>query len=161
MLPTSSPTDWQQLFQHIQRPKTVSIIGAPMTYGQPYVGTDHSPTLLREAGLLHHLASLGWRIHDNPDLDFNHHKNHTTTRDNEYLHSSTFQELPNAKNSSLVGKGCKMLADIVYKEIIDGKFPLILGGDHSIGVGSLSGILRARPNVGVIWYVYHFLHSSF
>lgn len=150
MLPTSSPTEWQQLFQHVKRPKTVSIIGAPMTYGQPYVGTDHGPRLLREAGLLHHLASLGWRVHDNPDLEFsNNNHPHSSSRESETSHS--FQELPNAKNSSLVGKGCKMLADIVSKEIIDGRFPMILGGDHSIGVGSLSGVLRARPNVGVIW----------
>jgi hypothetical protein len=42
MLPTSSPSEWQQLFQHVKRPKTVSIIGAPMTFGQPYVGTVRS-----------------------------------------------------------------------------------------------------------------------
>jgi len=101
---------------------------------------------------LHHLASLGWRVHDNPDLEFNH-QNHTHSREMENNNSHSFQELPNAKNSSLVGTGCKMLADIVSKEIMDGRFPMILGGDHSIGVGSLSGILRARPNVGVIWYV--------
>jgi arginase len=109
---------------------------------------DHGPRLLREAGLLHHLASLGWRVHDSPDLDFNNN-HHMHTRESENSHS--FQELPNAKNSSIVGRGCKMLADLVSREAMDGRFPMILGGDHSIGVGSLAGILRARPNTGVIW----------
>jgi len=36
-----------------------------------------------------------------------------------------------------------------------GNFPLILGGDHSIGLGSLAGILRAKPGTGVIWVDAH------
>ena len=41
-----------------------------MTYGQPFVGTDSGPTLLREQGLLQDLSTLGWRVEDIPDLDF-------------------------------------------------------------------------------------------
>lgn len=59
------------------------------------------------------------------------------------------------KNSQIVGKGCQMLAHIVEAELKEGRFPLILGGDHSIAAGSLAGILRCRPNTGVIWVDAH------
>lgn len=48
-----------------------------------------------------------------------------------------------------------MLANVVEKEIVDGRFPVVLGGDHSIGLGTLAGVLRTRPNVGVIWVDAH------
>jgi arginase len=61
----------------------------------------------------------------------------------------------NAKNSIIVGKGCEMIANVVNDVIGKGQFPLILGGDHSIGAGSLAGILQARPNTGIIWVDAH------
>ena len=91
------------------------------------------------------LTSLGWRVEDLPDLDFN-------MKDKV---SPDMRDPPNAKNCALVGYGASKLADAVEKSIRDGRFPLVLGGDHSIGVGSLSGILRVRPNVGVIWVDAH------
>lgn len=61
----------------------------------------------------------------------------------------------NAKNSSLVGTGAKELAKICYSKSEEGRFPLTLGGDHSISLGSLAGVLRSRPNTGVIWVDAH------
>jgi arginase len=54
-----------------------------------------------------------------------------------------------------VGAGTKALAELVESKLKLGRFPLILGGDHSIGIGSLAGILRARPDTGVIWVDAH------
>ena len=62
---------------------------------------------------------------------------------------------PNAKHSLEVGAGNAVLADLVESKLRLGRFPLILGGDHSIGIGSLAGILRARPDTGVIWVDAH------
>ena len=100
MLPTADAA--QVLYRHTARPMTASIIGAPMTYGQPFVGTDDGPSRLREAGLLTSLSSLGWRVQDNPDLDF------------ESIAQSISSELyaterSDAKNSLLVGHGCRHL----------------------------------------------------
>lgn len=61
----------------------------------------------------------------------------------------------NAKNSLIVGRGCQMIANAVSDTLSRGQFPLILGGDHSIGAGSLAGILKVRPNTGVIWVDAH------
>ena len=48
-----------------------------------------------------------------------------------------------------------MLSFIVEQEIKKGRFPIVLGGDHSIAIGTLAGTLRARPNIGVIWVDAH------
>jgi len=146
MIPTYRPSR-NSLYQHTPAPHTCTIIGAPMTHGQPYVGTDSGPALLREAGLRGMLSSLGWRVEDLPDLVFDKEPSTTT--------STTASFKGNAKNPLLVGQGTKMLADIVEEKIKQGRFPLILGGDHSIGMGSLAGILRARPNTGIIWVDAH------
>jgi len=144
MLPTSLSN--QNFYRHVARPLTVSIIGAPLTYGQPYIGTDLGPKKLREAGLLSNLSSLGWRVKDNNDIDFD-----SITKSTENEPSLHF----NAKHSTIVGNSCKHLSNIVETEIKSGCFPLILGGDHSVALGSLAGILRARPNTGIIWVDAH------
>lgn len=100
---------------------------------------------MREAGLLQNLSALGWRIHDQGDLNFDSLANEITSHD----------ESDKAKNSLIVGKGCEMIAHAVSKVVEKGQFPLILGGDHSIGAGSLAGILKARANTGIIWVDAH------
>jgi arginase len=104
---------------------------------------------MRSNGLLQSLTSLGWRVNDTGDLDFEKLAEESThTFDDTH-------ELEKAKNSDIVGRGCKMIADVVSEELTHGRFPLILGGDHSIGIGSLAGILSVRPNTGVIWVDAH------
>jgi len=139
----------ENLFRFAASPKTVSVIGAPMTYGQPFVGTDSGPSLLREQGILKNLSSLGWRVEDLPDIDF------STIGTQARKENSLVYSNPNAKNSLEVGAGTKVLAELVEEKLKLGRFPLILGGDHSIGIGSLAGILRAKPETGVIWVDAH------
>jgi arginase len=55
-----------------------------------------------------------------------------------------------------VGVGTHQLAQLVASTLRDSKqFPLILGGDHSIGIGSLAGILEVHPDFGVLWIDAH------
>lgn len=144
MLPTFQWDD-EELFVHCTaKPKTVSIIGAPMTHGQPFIGTDSGPQLLREAGLRQMLTSLGWRVDDVGNLKLP-----------ERFDSVFYSGEQNAKNSILVGEGAKIIAAEVYKKACECRFPLLLGGDHSVGIGSLAGILKARPNTGVLWIDAH------
>jgi len=101
---------------------------------------------LKEHGLRSKLSSLGWRVKEVPTLDF----------DNINMERPPPNIVNNgARNSMMVGKGTKMLADVVEETIKEGAFPLILGGDHSIGLGSLAAILKCRPNIGVIWVDAH------
>ena len=145
--------DRPPLFQHTRMPHTCSIIGAPMTYGQPYTGTDSGPSLLREAGLREMLSKLGWRIEDLPDLSFE------TSQTSVNSSSSSAESFapPNfsAKNSELVGLGAYKVFETVKEKLQEGSFPLILGGDHSIGIGSLAGILSLYPDTGILWIDAH------
>ncbi|RHY95150.1 hypothetical protein DYB35_004622 [Aphanomyces astaci] len=54
-----------------------------------------------------------------------------------------------------VGSGLKQIADVVEKKASEGKFCLVLGGDHTIGAGSLAGILKVHPDAGIIWVDAH------
>ena len=137
----------ENLFRHTPSPHTCSIIGAPMTYGQPFVGTDSAPEIMREAGLRTMLTALGWRVEDLPDWDFD--------PDHNTLSTTPASLKGNAKNPLIVGRGTERLAQLVFDKMKQGRFPLILGGDHSIGIGSLAGILHARPNTGVLWIDAH------
>ena len=123
MIPSLKKTD-KSMYRLCKSPLTCSLIGAPMTYGQPFVGTCDGPIHLREAGLRNMLSELGWRVEDLPDLDMK--------GDSQRVVDS---EGVNAKNSELVGQGTKKLADVVEEKMLKGHFPLILGGDHSIALG--------------------------
>ena len=114
---------------------------------------DSGPALLREQGLLQDLKTLGWKVEDLPDLDFSTICSEAGKEESNP--TSSVLNNPNAKHSLEVGAGTKVLADTVESQIKLGRFPLILGGDHSIGIGSLAGILRAKPETGVIWVDAH------
>ena len=60
-----------------------------------------------------------------------------------------------ARNCKLVGEANRLLADRVEEVVSSGRFPLILGGDHSIAMGSPAGVLRVRPETGVLWIDAH------
>ena len=136
------PTTWA----HLSAPRTVEIIGAPMTAGQPLLGTDVGPELIRSLGLSGRLAKLGWRVADAGDLSFVQPSASDPLIDPAH---------GNAKNSVAVGEGNRLLCDAVEGAVQAGRFPLVVGGDHSIAFGSLAGVLKARPDTGVLWVDAH------
>mmetsp|Transcript_16975 Transcript_16975/g.33138 ORF Transcript_16975/g.33138 Transcript_16975/m.33138 type:complete len:421 (+) Transcript_16975:270-1532(+) len=129
-------------------PKTASIIGAPMSWGQPRAGTDQGSQILRSCGLEDNLLSLEWRIDDKGDLEFDE-----PSRNDPAVDPKKVKGL--AKNCYTVGKGLKKIHDKVFEAASQKEFALILGGDHSISAGSVSAILRARPDTGIIWVDAH------
>lgn len=127
-------------------PKTVSVIGAPMSWGQPRAGTDQGSQILRDCGMEGMLLDLEWRLDDHGDLTFD-----APERDDPLLDAAVGQ----AKNCFTVGKGLKKIYDHVLESAEMGEFVLTLGGDHSISAGSVAAILRARPETGIIWVDAH------
>lgn len=122
----------------------VKIIGVPMDLGASRRGTDMGPSALRVARLGPRLERLG---HDVEDLG--------------NLYSPTV-ETKTAKHTSLlyadeIVRVCEMLSRRVEKVITAGDFPLVLGGDHSIAMGSVGGAARANGpgRTGVIWVDAH------
>ncbi|MFS0674923.1 arginase [Ornithinibacillus sp. 179-J 7C1 HS] len=119
----------------------ISLIGVPMDLGQSRRGVDMGPSALRYAGAIERLQSLHYDIHDLGDIPIN--------RPDKYEDGSKL------KNLEQVIEANETLAEMVDAEIKKGRFPLVLGGDHSIAIGSLAGISKHYENLGVIWYDAH------
>jgi arginase len=126
--------------------ENVSIIGFPMDLGADRRGVDMGPSALRIAGLQTKLEGLGYKVQDNGDIKIE------------------IMERQKIKNSKLkyideIIKTSKLLAEKVEKVLEKGDFPLCIGGDHSMALGTISGIAsyckkrKLRP--GVIWIDAH------
>lgn len=122
--------------------KKVSIIGVPMDLGQSRRGVGMGPLAIRYAGLEGRLKNLQYEINDLGDIFI-------SEPDQEEKQAS------NLRNLSQVSEGNKRLAEMVDQEVKKERFPLILGGDHSIAIGSLAGTSKHYNNLGVIWYDAH------
>jgi arginase len=122
---------------------TVSIIGAPLDLGQGRRGVDMGPSALRYAGLEERLVSFGCDVVDRGNI---------ATPEPEVLEldDTHVRFLPE------ILEACSALADRVAQEALSGRFPLVLGGDHSIGLGTLAGLAAAAgERGGVIWIDAH------
>lgn len=122
----------------------IEIIGAPSTFGQKKLGVNLGPDAIRYAGLLSRLKKIGLDVIDKGNIE-------VPTLDVEKLNSDQ-EGLRNYDEIVTVSENLsKATSEIVEK----GNFPLTLGGDHSIAVGSISGISQHYENLGVIWYDAH------
>lgn len=124
--------------------KKISVIGLPMDLGQSRRGVDMGPSAIRYAGAFERLAALGYTMNDLGDITVNHTEQENNTETNKGL-----------KNLDEVARANEQLAKMVDQEVSENVFPLILGGDHSIAIGSLAGISRHYDNLGVIWFDAH------
>ena len=120
----------------------ISIIGVPMDLGQARRGVDMGPSAIRYAGVVERLEAIGHDVTDEGDIQVRVAKG-----------SDMMQT--NLKNFHEVRIGNTKLADKVHEVVANGKFPLVLGGDHSIAIGTLAGISDRFKNLGVIWYDAH------
>lgn len=114
-----------------------------MDLGQMRRGVDMGPSAIRYAGIVERLENLKYTIEDLGDIDI---KRPSQKDDNK---------LDNLRNLNEVAEGNHRLAETVDEVIGSGNFPLVLGGDHSIAMGSLAGIAKHYDNLGVIWYDAH------
>lgn len=120
----------------------ISVIGLPMDLGQARRGVDMGPSAIRCAGIIERLEHLNIEVEDLGDI--------TVGRPENANDPGT-----NLKNLSLVAASNSELAARVDEIIESGSFPLVLGGDHSIAIGTLAGVAKHHDNVGVIWYDAH------
>ena len=98
---------------------TCSLISVPISLGQPFVGPDASPKVLKENGLLQLLGDCGWRVEQLPDIVAA--GNVDTNKDP----ASTLKDV-NAKNCAQVGATCHSVYEQVLKEAKTDNFVLIL-----------------------------------
>lgn len=120
----------------------LSIIGMPMDLGQMRRGVDMGPSAIRYAGIVERLKPLFDEVHDLGDIPIGRPE---VVVDKE----------SNLRNLDLVAEKSELLAEKVDAAVQSGAFPLVLGGDHSIAIGTLAGVSKHYKNLGVIWYDAH------
>jgi arginase len=123
--------------------KKISIIGVPMDLGQTRRGVDMGPSAIRYAGIIERLERLNYEIEDLGDIEIGRA---------ERIQSETNVKLRNLK---AVAEANEKLAVKVDEVVRAKSFPLVLGGDHSIAIGTLAGVAKHYKNLGVIWYDAH------
>ncbi|SET96853.1 arginase [Salinibacillus kushneri] len=121
--------------------RQISLIGVPMDLGQNRRGVDMGPSAIRYAGVVERLKKLNYAIEDLGDI--------------EIPNPGKRPEDKGLKNLHEVSEGNIRLTEIVDETVEKGHFPLVLGGDHSIAIGSLAGIAKHAESLGVIWYDAH------
>jgi arginase len=123
--------------------REVAVIGAPLDLGAGRRGVDMGPSAIRYAGLEHQLAQkLGVRVSDagnviSPVVE-------TTDMGDE-----------RARYLGQILDLCDGVARLVDEAARRGAMPLVLGGDHSVALGSLVGMAQARGPGGVVWIDAH------
>jgi arginase len=127
-------------------PQKIRIIGVPMDLGQSRRGVDMGPSALRVAGLQARLKQLGHQVEDIGNI---------AVKQPEEQHYGEKR----AKYLNEIAETCRGLAEIVERALGEGFLPLMLGGDHSIAVGSLAGVAsyscKQSKRVGCLWLDAH------
>jgi arginase len=116
----------------------VEVVGAPIDLGAARRGTDMGPSALRYARLHEAVAAAGHAVRDLGNL-------HVPVPESRAESRGGLRYLPE------VAAVCRELAASVEGTYHGGAFPLILGGDHSIAIGSLAGRRRAGGSGGLLW----------
>lgn len=122
--------------------KNVSILGMPMWLGQTKFGTNLGPSTMRAAGLTDRLRQLGLAVEDEGNVQVGFSGQFKTVGES-------------SKNVKTIAKSSERLAAKVSDIMKQGRFPLVLGGDHSIAIGTLAGVAAQLKTLGVIWYDAH------
>lgn len=124
--------------------RTLSIIGVPMDLGASRCGADMGPTAIRNAGLVSRLEQLGHSVKDEGDL--------VVKRCSSLSVPGTASSLRHLDEIAAVNE---RLCEAVAKAAGDGRLPLVLGGDHSIAIGTVAGMSSRVDKLGLIWFDAH------
>src|SRR5262245_16300206 len=124
----------------------ISIIGVPMDLGADRRGVDMGPSALRYADLNERLEELGYEVEDLGNMDV-------------IIPETQHFGDPHAKYLHEIAEACSHLAQLVLRASEEGRTPLVLGGDHSIAVGTVSGMSEAyrrrKKSLGLLWFDAH------
>ncbi|MCA1970924.1 MAG: arginase [Rhizobium sp.] len=125
--------------------KAVTLIGGPLEEGSGRGGCAMGPAALRIAGIGSALSELGYRVTDAGDL--------------RPAPATDLGEHPRAHHLPVVGAFTRAIEDRTYRAAAEGTLPVLLGGDHSLSMGSVSGMARRaaelRRPLFVLWLDAH------
>ena len=124
----------------------IRIIGVPMDLGASRRGVDMGPSALRVAGLQSRIKQLGHTVEDVGNV---------AVKQPEEQHYGD----KHAKYLKEIAETCQGLAAIVEQTLADDCIPLVLGGDHSLAVGSIGGAAsrfhKQGRRIGLLWLDAH------
>lgn len=122
--------------------RDITIIGVPLDLGAGRRGVDMGPYALRHANVKERLQRAGYDVKDIGNIS-------VSTRDIKDFGNEKFKFLDEVKAVN------EALAKQVSNIMGDERFPVVLGGDHSIAIGTIAGIAKHKKNTGVIWFDAH------
>ena len=126
--------------------RKIRILGVPLDLGQSRRGVDMGPSAVRVAGLQARLEALGHQVVDGGNISV------------EIAETQCMGE-QDAKYLLAITETCTREAEQVIAALAAGETPLVLGGDHSIAVGTVSGVAefyrRKKQKIGLIWMDAH------
>ncbi len=120
----------------------IRTIGVPMDLGADRRGVDFGASAIRYAGLSEQLRHLGHSVHDIGNIVVPQPESQPIGN-------------PHLKYLDPIVQVAEDLAQQVTDALRSDEFPLILGGDHSIALGSISGVANVHRQVGIIWVDAH------
>jgi arginase len=127
-------------------PKKIRVIGVPLDLGQSRRGVDMGPSAVRVAGLEARLEALGHVVEDAGNVSV-------------AIAEQKTEGDPHAKYLKEITATCIKHAELVLKTLESGIVPIVLGGDHSVAVGTVAGVAefyrRQNQKVGLIWIDAH------
>jgi len=126
--------------------RKIGIIGVPMDLGQDHRGVDMGPSALRVAGLKRGLRNLGCEVEDRGNVEVR-------------APGSLPQDDSPTRYLQPIAEACAELASRVEGTLKEGRMPLVLGGDHSIAIGTLAGVSshyrEKKQSIGCLWLDAH------
>ena len=122
--------------------RSVAVIGVSLDLGTGRRGVDMGPSAIRYAGLATRLAELGLEVVDLGNVE-------------TAVAEATEPGDARTRYLDPIKVACERVADLVAQAVIDGHLPLVLGGDHSVALGTLGGLARVHGPGGVLWLDAH------
>jgi arginase len=122
--------------------RKVAIIGAALDLGAGRRGVDMGPSAIRYADLDDRLRELGIECEDWGNVE-------------TAVAEATASGNPQARFLAQIKETCERIARAVAKAVEEGRTPIVLGGDHSIALGTLGGLASVYGPGGVIWLDAH------
>lgn len=130
----------------IRSPGSVAVLSVSMDLGAGRRGVDMGPSAMRIAGLTAMLAGLGFDVHEIGTVT----AAGPETTDSGDSRARYLREITDV---------CGRSYQLVRKSLEDGAFPLVLGGDHSLSIGSVAAVAAhyggSNESIGVLWVDAH------
>ncbi|MCX0371848.1 arginase [Clostridium perfringens] len=122
----------------------INLIGVPMFYGSDIIGVEEAPSKLRENGIID-ILKTNHIVYDLGDVFIK-----KCSIENKYKGNKKAKYLNEIKNA------CNNLAHSVYLSLKNNEFPIVIGGDHSLSLGSISGSSKYfKDDLAIIWIDAH------